>query len=160
MNCSMKRILLFLALVISGFYVHSQYTSGYIITKKDNDTIRGEINDKKTSVFMLYFKDSTGEESSYKPNKIHGFYRDSSDQYYIGYKNSDAVGFFPRIIEGYYNVYQISMKRTYYRTNQNYSCTVVDSENENKGNTWLSVQHEYKKPVDIYGVSWKKRLLL
>ena len=96
---------LFLALAIVGFssgsFSQIVFVKGYLIGEK-GDTLQGEvkINPKKEheSYMKVFFKDASGVQKNYKPNKVKAYGYEGN--HFVAIDQNDEVKFYKRMTNG------------------------------------------------------------
>lgn len=97
------KTIVFTFLLSSLFTSYSQVTfvKGYMISEK-GDTLKGEIkiNPKKEheNHSKLFFKDASGTQKNYKPNKVKGYGYENKN--YVSITEDDEPKFFQRLTNG------------------------------------------------------------
>lgn len=137
------------------------YVKGYVVEKETHDTIRGEISNfsKKSAPSYIHFKDSKGVVSKYKTKHIFGFYREDLDRFYLAV-NSGVKSFWPKMVDGYYNCYIVTVQSIKTRSKKDASGMITSSRiiSNTISDTYV-IQHGYDEPISIKGFAWKKRLM-
>jgi hypothetical protein len=112
----MKKILITLCLGLAGDMVFSQqqpqqqpyFAPGYIVTTK-GDTVKGEVKVNTKNEFEVYekiaFKDPSGAQKNYKPNKIKGY--GVKDQHYVSMIADGEPRFYQLLVRGDISLYKM-----------------------------------------------------
>lgn len=113
MNCLNWRAVLIIASMLLAAKLTSQITfvKGYVVDEK-GDTLRGEIkiNPKKEqdNYNKLMFKDASGVQKNYKPNKVKGYGYDNN--HFVAIDHLDEVKFFKRLTNGHIILYKAAFE--------------------------------------------------
>ncbi len=101
------------SLIITLFFLVSistaqiSFVKGYLVGEK-GDTIKGEvkINPKKEQDYYskVMFKDASGVQKNYKPNKVKAYGFDNN--HFVSIGQGDEVKFFKRMTNGYILLYK------------------------------------------------------
>ncbi|MBA3662873.1 MAG: hypothetical protein H0W61_01505 [Bacteroidetes bacterium] len=97
------KFLLFVLLTGSFFNTKSQvsFVKGYLINEK-GDSLKGEIklNPKKEheNHLKVFFKDASGTQKNYKPNKVKGY--GYKNNHYVSINQDDEPRFYKRLTNG------------------------------------------------------------
>ncbi len=111
----MKKTFLIILLGISAQILKSQITfvKGYMINEK-GDSLKGElkINPKKEqdNHNKVFFKDASGVQKNYKPNKVKAYGFDNN--HYISITHDDETKFYKRICDGNILFYKVAFEVT------------------------------------------------
>lgn len=105
---------LFLTLFITGFltsFSQVTFVKGYLINEK-GDTLHGEvkINPKKEhdNHNKVFFKDASGTQKNYKPNKVKGYGYDNN--HYVSITQDDEAKFYKRLTNGNIILYKAAFE--------------------------------------------------
>ncbi len=111
----MKKALLTFLIAFFAAFLNAQVTfvKGYLIPDK-GDTLKGEvkINPKKEheNSNKVFFKDGTGVQKNYKPNKVKGYGYDKS--HYVAIPHDGETKFYKRLSNGNILFYKVAFEIT------------------------------------------------
>ena len=109
----MNKIIPVLLFFFSPFFFKAQVTfvKGYMINDK-GDTLKGEVkvNPKKEyeNHNKVFFKDASGVQKNYKPNKVKGYGYDNN--HYITLTQDDETKFYKRLTTGDITLYKVAFE--------------------------------------------------
>jgi hypothetical protein len=106
-------LVLFISLLTITSNAQIAFVKGYIVNEK-GDTLKGEvkINPKKEqdNYSKVFFKDETGTQKSYKPNKVKAYGFDK--QHYVAMDYEGEQKFYKALIRGEISLYKMMFEVT------------------------------------------------
>ncbi len=99
--------LLFCSALFSENYAQTDFREGYVV-KAMGDTLHGKIDYKRSKLLAIacVFKDSLGEEHTYKPDQILS-YRFKQEKYFVSKKINEVWYFLEYLVQGKISLYYI-----------------------------------------------------